>query len=79
MTRRVDSFLWDLGELVKEQARAAKDAKDAAQGSDEFDYALGRLMAFHEIVSMMQQQANAFDIELSALGLDDISPERDLT
>lgn len=35
-------------------------------------------MAYYEVVSLMQQQAVAFGIEAQSLGLDDISPERDL-
>ncbi|WP_214467820.1 hypothetical protein [Microbacterium flavescens] len=38
----------------------------------------GRLFAYVEVISLMQQQAVAFGIDLTELGLDDIDPERDL-
>ena len=78
-TGNADNYLRDLGELVKEQARAAKAAKEAVAGSDDHDFELGRLTAWHEVVSLMQQQALAFAISLAELSLDDVSPERDLT
>lgn len=72
------NYLRDLAQLVKEQARGAKADRESAPAADR-EYAVGRLMAYHEIVSLMQQQAAAFGIDLEALGLEDISPERDLT
>lgn len=74
-----ENYLRDLGQLLKERAREARSEKDEAMGIDSYDYALGRLMALHEVVSLMQQQAEAFGLDLAALALDDISPERDLT
>ena len=35
-------------------------------------------MAFHEVISLMQQQVQAFGIPLEDLGLDDIQPEKEL-
>jgi len=35
-------------------------------------------MAMHEVISLMQQQANAFGLDVKDIGLDGISPERDL-
>lgn len=79
MSPTSDEYLRDLGELIKERAREAKREKDTAEGTDRYDYELGRLMALHEVVSLMQQQAEAFGLDVSALALDDISPEKDLT
>jgi len=79
MSSTTDNYLRDLGELIKERARDAKREKDAAEGTDRYDYELGRLTAMHEVVSLMQQQAEAFGLDLSALALDDISPEEHLT
>lgn len=39
---------------------------------------LGRLMAYHEVISLMQQQARAFGVPLENLNLNDIDPERGL-
>lgn len=72
-------YLYDLGLLIKERALEAKSERDRAQkGSEEYAYYAGRLMAFNEVISMMQQQASGFRIALEDLQLDDIVPDRDL-
>ncbi|MDP5226834.1 MULTISPECIES: hypothetical protein [Arthrobacter] len=70
-------YLRDLGDLVVRQAVEAKEARLAADPVDE-QYSLGRLFAYHEVVSLMQQQADAFGLDRRALGLGDIDPDRDL-
>ncbi len=35
-------------------------------------------MGLHEAVSLMQQQAVAFDLRLDEIGLEGLDPERDL-
>ena len=70
-------FLRDLGTLLKEKARSAR--QDAAQGrAEDRDYKLGFLMAYHVVVSLVKQQADAFGIDVRALCLDDIDPDSDL-
>jgi hypothetical protein len=70
-------YLRDLGVLLKEMAlRAREEQKSASEGNR--DYALGRLMAMHEVISLMQQQAQAFGMELESISLNDIEPEKDL-
>ena len=76
-------FLRDLGHLIKEHAiEAQQEARNARRkegaGEEGAGFALGRAMAYHEVVSLIQQQAAAFGIELSDLELDDLTPERDL-
>jgi hypothetical protein len=81
VTEGVDSarlYLRDFGELVKDLARTAKDERDEAPRGEDRAYALGRLMALHELVSLMQQQADAFGLSYRDLSLHDIEPERDL-
>lgn len=59
----------------------ARDARqEAAEGKDTADesYRLGALMTFHSVISLLQQQARAFEIPLEELDLSDIEPERDL-
>ncbi|MDR6965606.1 hypothetical protein [Shewanella putrefaciens] len=72
------NYVYDLGMLLKEKALEAKATKDRAVNGDITDYDLGYLMALHELVSLMQQQAEVFDIELDNIGLGDIDPELDL-
>ena len=74
----VSNYLHDLGELIKEKAREAKIKEEASDGNTDNGFELGRLMAYHEVVSLMQQQAEIFDIPLEEIGLADINPERDL-
>ena len=70
-------FLRDLGTLLKEKALSAR--QDAAQGrAEDRDYKLGFLMAYHEVISLLKQQAEAFGIDVRALCLDDIDSDRDL-
>jgi hypothetical protein len=73
----IELYTQDLCALLKEKARQAKADSQAAPSKDK-EYMLGRLMAFHEVISLMQQQAAAFGIPLAHLGLHDIVPERDL-
>jgi len=64
------NFLHDLGPLVLERATQATGAQDA--------FEKGRAFGLAEVVSLMQEQAAAFQIDLAALGLDGVNPERDL-
>lgn len=77
MDERAQNYLHDLVRLVRDQALGARGDRDQAAALD-IDFANGRLMAYHEVVSLMQEQAEAFGIGLHELGLDTISPERDL-
>lgn len=77
MSRSVEPYLRDLGALLKEKALEARRERDGASAEDR-PYALGRLTAFHEVVSLMQQQAEAFGLDLEDVGLADVVPERDL-
>ena len=71
-------YLRDLGTMIKERAIEARKAKESDGPSSHDGFNLGRLMAFHEVVSLMQQQASAFGVSFEEIGLGDIDPERDL-
>jgi hypothetical protein len=73
----VNLYVRDLGILLTEKALEAKQESQLAS-EDERAFALGRLMAFHEVISLMQQQARVFGISWEELGLDGIQPEKDL-
>lgn len=64
--------------MLREKALDAKLHRDASTGSDDETYAVGRLMAYHEIVSLMQSQAEAFGLNLADIALDKIDAEQDL-
>ncbi len=71
-------YISDLGAVLKQKAREAKTATEAAQDVGQADYELGTLMAYHEVISLMQQEADSFGIDRAVVGLDDIDPETDL-
>lgn len=71
------NYLRDLGYLVREAGEQAK--KDAARASESDRlFQQGRLMAYYEVLSLMQQQAEAFQLPLEELALDGFHAERDL-
>ena len=73
MTDTSANVLRDLGQLVREQGL---EAKRAAASGDAFER--GRVFAFHEVLSLMQQQATAFNLPLADLSLDGFDADRDL-
>lgn len=68
------NYLKDLGEGIKELALEAKQ-QAVEKGSD---FSLGYMAGFHRIVSLMQQQAESFDIPVKEIGLDGIDADGDL-
>lgn len=79
MTDTFRLYLRDLGEIIRERALEAKKEKAAEKpGSDGELLQSGRLHAFNEVISIMQQQAAGFEIPLRELRLDGIDPDRDL-
>jgi len=78
MSENHKHFSRDCASLLKQMARDAKRRATAAKGTTEESYELGCLMAFHSVISLLQQQAGAFGIPLADLDLQDIEPERDL-
>jgi hypothetical protein len=74
MSEQYRNYLRDLGGLIAESALKAKQE----MGSTNDGYSIGFLMAYYEVVSLMQSQALLFEIPLAALGLAHIEPDRDL-
>lgn len=73
-------YLYDLGYELKLRAIEARRERDSTlPGSSERTYYSGRVIAFNEVISIIQQQAEGFEIPLTELRLDDIVPDRDLT
>jgi len=68
------NYLYDLGFLLKEYALEAK--RDFDQESDEFN--AGYVSCFHRVISLMQQQAEAFDIPVEEIGLNGVDADEDL-
>lgn len=73
------NYLFDLGLIIKERALESRKAREREpKGSGKYLYEAGRIIAFNEVISIMQQQAEGFAIPLEELQLDDIEPDRDL-
>ena len=80
MSETHKDYLFDLGLLIKERALEARRQRDASPAESlEHEFQSGRVIAFNEMISIMQQQAEGLGIPLSDLRLDDIEPDRDLT
>lgn len=80
MSDRHKDYLFDLGFLLKERALEARRQRDGSPiDSLEYKFHSGRVLAFNEVISIMQQQAEGLGLPLSDLRLDDIEPDRDLT
>lgn len=75
---RPRNYLRDLGQIFVDLAREAKRVRDNSGDGEDRSYAVGRLMAFHEVISVMQQQAQAFEMSLEEINLADVDPQRDL-
>lgn len=71
-------FARDLGMLLRERARDARLDQQSSVGGEDEDFSRGRLLAFYEVMSLMREQAEAFGMDLEAVGLEGFDPERDL-
>ena len=69
-----EGYLHDLGVLIKEMALEAKQTAKHTES----EFAIGYMAGFHRVVSLMQQQAEAFGIPLKNLALDGIDPDSEL-
>jgi len=63
--------------LLKDNAKQAKLEADKPEEGRE-SYNNGYLMAYHEVIAIMKNQAPFFDLGQEDIGLADIEPERDL-
>jgi hypothetical protein len=81
--RTIRNYLNDLGKLLRERAVQAKASADLAKtdhahSPDEVHFNNGVSMAYFEVISLMQQQASAFGLDLKLMGLQDFDPEKEL-
>jgi hypothetical protein len=77
MTDTHANYLHDLGQLVRKAGEQAKQETASATPEDKI-FQQGRLMAYYEVLSLMQHQAEAFDLPLNDLALSGLDPDRDL-
>jgi hypothetical protein len=76
--KKFEHYLFDLGRLVREYALAAVEERQKQEDTASLEFYEGYILGLHRIVSLMQQQALAFGIELKDLQLEGIEPDRDL-
>jgi hypothetical protein len=72
------NYLFDLGGLIKEYALAAVAEREKQCDRAAQEFYDGYVQGFHRVVSLMQQQAQAFGIDLKDLQLEGVEPDRDL-
>jgi hypothetical protein len=70
-----EDYLHDLGVLIRE---IAVEAKSKAEAGGRNDFEVGYMAAFHRVVSLMQQQAEAFNLPLEKIALDNLDPDEEL-
>lgn len=71
-------YLYDLGYLLKEEALGIRKKRDSEVTKIGKAFESGRLLAYYEVITTMQQQALGFGLPLSDLRLDDINPDKEL-
>jgi hypothetical protein len=67
-----ENYLRDLGHILRENALEAK--QEAAVGNDPFKQ--GRALAYYEVISLLEQQAQAFQLPLEKLSLAGFDPDQ---
>jgi hypothetical protein len=76
---KYEAFLFDVGLEIKERARQAKQKRNSyGRGSEQHSVQVGRVLAFSEVLTILQETAEALNIPLSALRIEDIDPDSEL-
>lgn len=70
-----EAYVRTLADPLKEYLIEARDSYLRSKGTQDEDYRTGYLMAFHRVVTLMQQQAEACNVPDDVLGLADIKEE----
>lgn len=78
MEETFKNYAYDLGVMLKELGIEAAEEHRRAKGTNEESHRLGYLMGFHRVLTLMQQQAEEYDIALEDLGMKDFDADSDL-
>ena len=73
----LNNYVNEITSILKERAIKAKEEADNPKKGEE-DFKNGFLMAYHQMIATMKNQAPIFHINEKDIGLSDIEPERDL-
>jgi hypothetical protein len=69
-TGNYKSYCIAFGESFKEVILEAIKKKEKSLGTEDEDFNTGYLCAFHRILTLMQQQAEIFELPFEELGID---------
>ena len=72
------NYIREISCILKDNAKKAKLDADHPNKSDSAEFNSGFLMAYHQVIATMKNQAPLFDLDQEEIGLADIEPERDL-
>lgn len=72
------NYIQEISCLLKDYARQAKVDADHPKESDSADFNNGFLMAYHQVIAVMKNQADFFELTQEDIGLAGIEPEKDL-
>jgi hypothetical protein len=74
----IRNYMQEISCLIKDYAKQAKVDADHPKEGDSADFNNGFLMAYHQVIAVMKNQAPFFDLTQEEINLADIEPERDL-
>ena len=72
------NYIQEINCLLKDYAKQAKLDADHPKEGDSADFNTGFLMAYHQVIAVMKNQAPFFDLTQEEINLADIEPEKDL-
>jgi hypothetical protein len=78
MDEKYKNYVYDLGILLKEMGEKAAEEHRLAKGTRDENYKLVYLMGFHRVLTLMQLQAEDFDIPQDELGMKGFDADFDL-
>lgn len=64
------AYCISLGEVLKEYTNEAIEKKKNSIGTENANFDAGYLNGFYRIITLMQQQAEVFELSLDELGID---------
>ena len=76
--KSLENYIREINCLIKDYAKQAKIDTDHPKEGESSDFNAGYLMAYHQVIAVMKNQAPFFDLTQEELNLADIEPERDL-
>lgn len=72
------NYLSDFSHMIIERAYKARDDRQKYRETEKESFHAGILMGYRNVISLLQAQADAFQIPLDEIKLDKINPDKDL-